>query len=103
MGTGCFADDPVAFFVEESLYVHHMPLEQQEALQLEALQLRFAAMRDVLAPLTALADASRTRAIARIEDACDGRSIMEIVNGVVFGRRAKDRAVPQRGRSWSAC
>jgi hypothetical protein len=68
MGMGCFADDPVAFFVEESLYVHHMPLEQQEALQLAALQLRFAAMRDALPPLTALADAAGAREIGQIED-----------------------------------
>lgn len=68
MERGCFADDPVAFFVEESLYVHHMPLEQQEAFQLEALQLRFAAMRDAIAPLTALANVCRVREIGRIED-----------------------------------
>ena len=68
MGTGCFADDPVAFFIEESLYVHHMPIEQQEALQLEALQQRFAALRDALPPLTALANATGTREIARIGD-----------------------------------
>jgi hypothetical protein len=65
---GCFADDPVAFFVENSLYVHHMPLEQQEALQLDALRLRFAAMCEVLPPLTALANASGKREIERIED-----------------------------------
>lgn len=65
---GCFADDPIAFFVEQSLFVHHMPLEQQEALQLDALQQRFAAMRDVLPPLRALADAARMEEIGRIED-----------------------------------
>lgn len=68
MKMSCFADDPVAFFVENSLYVHHMPLDQQEALQLEALQLRFAAMRDAIAPLTALANASGISEIGRIED-----------------------------------
>jgi hypothetical protein len=66
---GSFADDPVAFFTGEGLFVHHLPLVRQVALQLEALQQRFAAMRDALPPLRALADASRTRDIRRIEDA----------------------------------
>lgn len=65
---GCFADDPVAFFARHSLFVHHLPLAQQEALQVEALQQRFAAMAEALPPLKALVEASGTREIRRLED-----------------------------------
>lgn len=64
----CFADDPLTFAVDESAYVHHLPREQQEALQLDALRQRFATMRDALPPLRALADAARIDRIDRLED-----------------------------------
>jgi hypothetical protein len=65
---GCFADDPAAFFADKLLSVHHLPVAEQAALQLDALQQRFAKMRNALPPLKALADASRTEKIRRIED-----------------------------------
>lgn len=64
----CFADDAVQFFVDNSLFVHHMPIEQQQALQLEALGRRLGAMRDAIAPLAVLAEAAGVGEIGRIED-----------------------------------
>jgi len=65
---GCFADDPAAYFQNRSTVAHHLPLAEQEALQLEALQQRFAALRDAIPPLKALADAARIAEINRIDD-----------------------------------
>ncbi|MBU6267875.1 MAG: hypothetical protein KGN34_10065 [Sphingomonadales bacterium] len=64
----CFADDPAEWFRGSSAAATHLPLHEQEALQLEALQARFAAMRDRIVPLKALADAARIDEIRTIDD-----------------------------------
>jgi len=68
MSPDCFADEPARFFLENDLFVHHLPRSQQESLQLSALQKRFVAMRDAIPPLTALADTDRISEITRLED-----------------------------------
>ena len=64
-----FADDPAAWFANDSAAAHRMPRAEAEALQLAALQARFAALRDRLPPLAALADAQGIDAIDRLEAA----------------------------------
>lgn len=64
-----FADDPAEYFGNDSHIAHYLPWEQQEELQLDALRTRFAAMRDAIPPLKALADAARLSEIDRVEDA----------------------------------
>lgn len=64
----CFSDDPVRYFGGDAAKVHSLPRDHQEQLQLDALRLRFARMRDVIVPLKVLADASRTDEIGSIED-----------------------------------
>ena len=65
---GCFADDPAEYFRSRSSVPHHLSREEQESLQLEALQKRFGALRDAIPPLKALADAARLDEIRRIDE-----------------------------------
>ena len=65
---GCFADDPAEYFRSRSGVPHHLSREEQESLQLEALQKRFGALRDAIPPLKALADAARMDEIRRIDE-----------------------------------
>jgi hypothetical protein len=64
-----FADDPAAYFHDNGYAAHHLPRARMEELQLEALQTRFATLRDNIPPLTALADAQGIHALNRLEDA----------------------------------
>ena len=64
----CFADQPSEYFLANGCFAHHLPVGDLEALQLAALQQRFAAMRDRIPPLTALADAARLDEIRGLTD-----------------------------------
>lgn len=64
-----FADDPAAWFGNDASRAHGLPRAEAEALQLETLRARFAALRPRLAPLRALADAQRIDDIASLDDA----------------------------------
>lgn len=50
-----FADDPATYFGYDAWEAHQHPREEIEALQLTALQSRFAALKDKIPPLGALA------------------------------------------------
>lgn len=50
-----FADDPAEYFGYDAWEAHQHPREEIEALQLSALQSRFAALKDKIPPLGALA------------------------------------------------
>lgn len=55
--TAIFADDPAAWTEGDAHWAHHLQPAQVEALQLAAVNARFASLRDKLPPLAALADA----------------------------------------------
>lgn len=62
------ADDPITYFDHSANTAHHLPRAEIEAMQLAALQERFAAMRDGVAVLKAAAAEQGIDAIGRIED-----------------------------------
>jgi hypothetical protein len=63
----CFADNPAAYFANTSSTAHRLSRAETEALQLATLRARFAALRDRLPPLAALADAQGIDGIDSIE------------------------------------
>jgi hypothetical protein len=67
--TGTFADNPAAWFGNDPVRAHALPRAEVEALQLEALRARFAALRDQLPPLAALAAAQNITDIASLDAA----------------------------------
>jgi hypothetical protein len=67
--TGTFADNPATYFANDSRRAHALPRAEAEALQLEALRARFAALRDKLPPLDALAAAQDVTEIASLDAA----------------------------------
>jgi hypothetical protein len=64
-----FADNPAAHFADNSHAAHHLPRAEAEALQLGALNARFAALRNQLPPLAALAAAQNITDITNINAA----------------------------------
>jgi polygalacturonase len=62
------ADDPPAFFGHSARAAHHVPRAEIEAMQLAALQERFAALRDGVAVLKAAADEQGIDRIASLDD-----------------------------------
>lgn len=67
--TQTFADDPAAWFEYDSDRAHHLPRDKSEGLQLEAVRARFAALRDRLPPLAALAASQNIADIASFDAA----------------------------------
>ncbi|MFF0247860.1 hypothetical protein ACWEU6_05725 [Streptosporangium sandarakinum] len=64
-----FADDPMEFFGGSRHAMHTMPSHDLAALQLAALRLRFAELRDRLPVLRAMADEQGIDGITRLDDA----------------------------------
>lgn len=62
------ANDPPAYFGGSARAAHALPRKDVEAMQLAALQQRFADLRDRIAVLKAAADEQDVTALARIED-----------------------------------
>jgi hypothetical protein len=62
------ADDPPAYFGHSARVAHHLPREDIEAMQLAALQERFASLRDRIAVLKAAADEQGIDALPSLED-----------------------------------
>ena len=67
--TQLFADDPAAWFENDSHRAHILPRAEAEALQLQTLRARFAALRNRLPPLGALADCQNLTDIASLDAA----------------------------------
>ena len=67
--TGTFADNPAAWFDNDPTRAHALPRAEAEALQLEALRARFAALRGPLPPLAALASTQNITDIASLDAA----------------------------------
>jgi hypothetical protein len=63
-----FCDDPKDYFKGSAYAAQHIPIQQIAAMQLNALGARFAALRDVIPPLKALADAQGVREINTLDD-----------------------------------
>lgn len=63
-----FGEDPAAYFAEDLSLAHRIGGSELDALQVYAIQRRFAAMQSALPPLAALADAARIREIRSLAD-----------------------------------
>ncbi len=61
-------DDPSKYFNNSSRTAHHIPRQEQEALQLQMIHARFGIMRDALPALKALADHAQIDEIRKLED-----------------------------------
>lgn len=62
------ADDPIAYFDHSANNAHHLPRRDIDAMQLAALQERFASMRDRVAVLKAAADEQGIDAVASVAE-----------------------------------
>lgn len=63
-----FSDDPAAYFKNHGYVAQHMSAPEMTAMQLVALQARFALLRDRLPVLKAMADEQGVHAIAALDD-----------------------------------
>lgn len=63
-----FADDPAEYFGHKGHVAQHLPRDEQEASQMEALQARFGALRDRLPALKAMADEQDIAGITAFDD-----------------------------------